>query len=355
MNQGRAMYEAREYEEAHERFSRAIDLVERGVGELLLTPEEQAELYLLRGSALLYEDPDEAFRDPDIFHQAITDFEEAIDLQPRQALYRKVRGRMYMQCRFEDYLLEAREDFLHALELQPEDTDTLKHLGEILSREGNFEKAIFYLDRMLKIQPDIEGWLMRGVCYFRREMPDFEAAAADFGQALTLAPHLEELYVWRAQCFLEQGELDAAIAEYDRLIQRFPNRPAYYVDRGALRSNRDPHGALSDYNKALAIQPDALAYNNRAYYYLSQGNYPAAIADARAALQAGGSSAVAYATLAEIYARQEDRLRFYENLEKALGLYYEDVVEVLSNPAFGPYLKEPAFQEMIATFKLRKR
>ena len=347
IEEGKILYESRDYESAYQQFSRAVFLIEESKGEQWLEPKEMAELYLLRGSALMYDSEVAAFDDPDVFHQVLEDFEQAIDAQPNQPLYYLLRGQLYLNCRFAQYIREAKEDFAQVLSLEPDNLNANKLMGQVLSREESYDRAIYYFSKVLAESDDKETYLYRGVSYFRTRPPDFAAAAADFGKAQEFLPRLEELYIWRSQCFQEMGDTRAAVAEYDRLIDLAPHKAGYYIDRGVIRNEVDPEGALADYNRALEIEPHPLAYNNRAAYYRSTGQHEAAIQDAKAALEVDGQFSIAYATLAEIYADLGDRDELYRYLPLAIDHYYEDIVEVMTEPAFVPYQQEERFLEVI--------
>ncbi|MCB0852457.1 MAG: tetratricopeptide repeat protein, partial [Bacteroidetes bacterium] len=210
-----------------------------------------------------------------------------------------------------------------------------------------YEKAIFYFTQSLAIQKEAEIYMLRGVCHFRKAVPDFTSAAQDFGEAQKQLPKLEELYIWRAQCFQELGDFTSAIEEYDRLVEIAPGNASHLIDRGTIKYAIDPEDAFSDFNKALEITVHPLALNNRAYYYLQQGDYDSAIEDAKMALEVDSNYSIAYATLAEIYATQGDREAFYHFLELAKQHYYEDIIDIMMEPAFAPYTAEPRFLKII--------
>lgn len=347
IQQGQRALADRDYQAAHQELSRAVHLVEDHDAGTALTDMQLAELYLGRGTALWYQDEAETYRDPDIFHQVLNDLEQAIDILPAQPQYRNLRGRLYLQAVHDDYLPLAREEFDAALAQDPHNADALKNLGELLAREHRYDAAIDHFTRSLDQQIDKETYLLRGKAHFLRIPPDYRAAAADFGQAQELLPGLAELYHWRAQCFQEMGEWETAVQEYDRLIDLYPEEPGYYVDRGVLKLERDEAAALDDFDRALEIAPHVLAYNNRAALLRLRGQHEAAVQDARAALDLDPSAGVAHATLAEIYADLGDRPKLYEHLAQALQTYYDDVVEVMSEPAFEPYVQEAAFQALL--------
>jgi tetratricopeptide (TPR) repeat protein len=338
MRQGQALYEARSFDEAYYQFTLAIQIVEEEQDDCGLSDSEIAELYLTRGAILATEDEAIALNDPDIFHQIMEDYDTAIETCPPQFYYRNLRGRMYLNCAFANYTEEAKEDFGYVLEMDPQDAGALKHMGQACSRQENYPRAIEYFTRSIASHPDTEAYLHRAFCHFKSTPPDFEAAAEDFGRALEQLPRLEELYLWRAQCFQGLGRIEDAIKEYDRLLEISPGDAGYYVDRGALRTPVDPLGAQEDFDRAIKVGNHPLAYNNRACYFLQLGYYEQAAADAKSALAADPKCNIAYATLAEIYAKQGNREQFLHFLTLALQHYYDDIIEVLENPAFSPFL-----------------
>ncbi|MEM7655355.1 MAG: tetratricopeptide repeat protein [Bacteroidota bacterium] len=347
VSHGQALFEGRDFEASYQQLSLAVFLLEEEGALEWLGEEEGAKVYLLRGSALLHEHGDQAYHDPDLFQQVLEDFETAIDLQPDQSTYYVLRGRLFLNCKYANYLFEAKSDFSQALGLQPNDLTALKLMGDVLSRLGEYDRAIYYLSRVLEAQPDKEVYLLRGLSYFRQSAPDLAAAAADFGQAQQWFPRLEELYLWRAQCFQELGETQAALEEYDRLLSFSTQKAGYYIDRGVIRAASDPQGALDDYSKALALEAHPLAFNNRAVMLRQQGNYEAAIADAQAALATDPTYSIAYATLAEIYAEIEERSAMYHYPQLAVKHYYEDPMRLLEEPVFKPYHQDEEFRVLL--------
>lgn len=347
--QGKALYEARDYEEAFVRFSRAIGLVEDQGADHVFSVDEWADLYVSRASALLADGAGTRGVDTETFEEALADFEQAMDVQPDKALLYLLRGRMYLQQGDSKYLAAAQADFERVLDLEPGQTSALRYLGETLAKRDQYQEAIPFLSQALEKNPNTETRLMRGVSYFRQHPPKYAEALADFTEAQKQMPRLESLYIWRAQCLQEMGQIATAIEEYDRLIALAPHKPGYLIDRSVLKMQFDPNASLADLNAALEIAPLPLAYNNRAVIWRMRGNLDAAIADAEAALRADPTFSIAYATLAEIFAEKGDRDSFYQYLELALKHYYEDIIEVLEEPAFGPYAAEPQFLKLLQT------
>ncbi len=347
LNQGKKAFEGRDFQEAHRLFSLAIFQMEENKGELGLPETKVAEAYVLRASALWRDDEAATFQDTDVFHQVLNDFEQALDMQPRNAALLNLRGRLYMGCEFEDHRARAREDFQAALEILPDDLETLRNLAEVLARMESHEEAADYLTKAIDLgNHDPELYLRRGVAFFKKRPPEFKAAAADFGQAENLAPEVDETYIWRAQCFQEMGEVRLAVEEYDKLIS-FSPKAEYLVDRGVIKLELSEDEALADFDEALELEPHPLAYNNRAGLLRMRGELEEAEQDAKEALRIAPEYTVAQATLAEIYADMGDRSQMLHHLDIALDTYYDDVVDVMSEPAFAPYLNDPGFLALI--------
>ena len=348
LNQGRKAFEDRDFQEAFRLFSLAIyDLEEKDEESIQLSEQERTEAYILRGTALWREDEPKTFQDPDIFHQVLNDLEQALDVQPRNAALLNLRGRFYLNAAFDDFRHEAKEDFKAALEVLPDDPESLRNMGEALSKLEEYSLAADYLTKAIDAgDAGPELWLMRGVAFFKKIPPEFQAAAADFGQAEVLAPEVEETYVWRAQCFQEMQELELAIQEYDKLIS-FAPKAAYFVDRGVVKLEMSMDEALADFEEALELEVHPLALNNRAAILRLKGDLQAAENDAREALRISPDFAVAHATLAEVYADQGNLPGLKEQLSLAIDSYYDDVMEVLTEPAFEPYLQEDWMQALL--------
>jgi tetratricopeptide (TPR) repeat protein len=90
----------------------------------------------------------------------------------------------------------------------------------------------------------------------------------------------------RANHALAQNNLDLAIQEYSRLIDEDPNRAGGYLGRGvALRRQGKFDESLSDYNKAIELEPSPGTYLNRGNLKGQLGDHDAALADLNKAIE----------------------------------------------------------------------
>ncbi len=80
-----------------------------------------------------------------------------------------------------------------------------------------------------------------------------------------------------------KGDLDGAIADYDRAIQINPKYDSAYNNRGSAKQDKgDLDGAIADYDRAIQINPKYdMAYKNRGLANTKKRNWADALADYR--------------------------------------------------------------------------
>jgi tetratricopeptide (TPR) repeat protein len=95
-----------------------------------------------------------------------------------------------------------------------------------------------------------------------------------------------------------------------------------YTQRGFLRRDKQPDSAMSDFNTALRIQPDfAPALNDRAWIYMTRGDYDAALQDLNQSASPTTpwlQAAVAYYYRGFAYLRQKEYAKAVADLNEAI-------------------------------------
>jgi tetratricopeptide (TPR) repeat protein len=114
---------------------------------------------------------------------------------------------------------------------------------------------------------------------------DLDGAMADFDRAIKLNPKDDAPYYNRAQAKWLKKDAAGAIADYTRAIELGSTNPAAYNNRGNARAgNNDRDGAIADYTRAIELKPDyARAYYNRAMAKEANGDKAGAEADFKTA------------------------------------------------------------------------
>jgi tetratricopeptide (TPR) repeat protein len=110
---------------------------------------------------------------------------------------------------------------------------------------------------------------------------DLDGAMADFDRAIELNPKDDAPYYNRAQAKRLKKDAAGAIADYTRAIELGSTNPAAYNKRGNARAeNNDRDGAIADFTRAIELKPDyARAYYNRAVVKKEKGDATGAAAD----------------------------------------------------------------------------
>ena len=180
------------------------------------------------------------------------------------------RGRAYQ--RVEDP--QAIQDYEKSLEYDPNFDITLGHLASIYSCIGKYEDALELYDRSVNIkesQPalgmwDFHTWEGRGVCYYKLE--EYEKAIQDLNKALEVAYWpLPEAHLYLGKIFLITGDEVKATEHFTSVIEicsqkiekakpweaiydSYNTRGLTYIELGEYDK------AISDFEKVIQLSPD---------------------------------------------------------------------------------------------------
>jgi tetratricopeptide (TPR) repeat protein len=147
---------------------------------------------------------------------------------------------------------------------------------------GDFDRILGPSCEPGTVRPDYHN--NRGVACHARG--DLDGALAEFDRAVELRSDYAEAYHNRGVVRQARGDLDGALADLDRAVELNPCCAEAYNNRGSARQARgDLDGALADYDRALELTShrDAAAiYHNRGV--ARRGDFDGAIADFNRAL-----------------------------------------------------------------------
>ena len=139
------------------------------------------------------------------------------------------------------------------------------------------------------------------IAYYNRgnakdDKGDLDGAIADYNRAIELDPKLAIAYNNRGNAEKAKGDLSGAIADYNRAIELDPKHASAYYNRGNVKDARgDLDGAIADFNLAIELDPkDADAYTNRGRCKEAKGDLDTAIADYNRAIELDPKFAIAY-------------------------------------------------------------
>ncbi len=116
---------------------------------------------------------------------------------------------------------------------------------------------------------------------------DFVAAEELWSQLIEKFPDNPALWSNRGNIRVSQNKLDEAFADYEKAIELAPYAPDPYLNRGIVYERlKEWEKAIADYNRVLKIDPeDPIAYNNRGNAEAGNGEWEKAIADYQKAFE----------------------------------------------------------------------
>ncbi len=96
-----------------------------------------------------------------------------------------------------------------------------------------------------------------------------------------------EIYANRARAYLEKGDYEQALANYNKAVESAPRAGLYRISRGLAYWNHGDYDlALADFNKAVEILPGNPSYYHiRSLAYWKKGDFDKAIADCTKAIE----------------------------------------------------------------------
>jgi lipoprotein NlpI len=151
---------------------------------------DRAEITYFR--AISYNNSGRALDAKGDFDRALTDFNEAIRLDPQNASFYINRGNAYET---KGDLDRAISDFDEAIRLRPKSATAYYQRANSYSTKGDFDRAIADYSQVIRIYPNLaSGYANRGRAFFYGS--SLSDARADFKQALRLDPKDAYTALW---------------------------------------------------------------------------------------------------------------------------------------------------------------
>lgn len=232
------------------------------------------------------------------YENAIDDFSRAIKLDSGNLLSFRGRAEAYEGRNMDKDLRLAEQDYLHALELAPD----------------NWRSHAFL------------------AAFYHRQARDCESIA-EIQQAITARPDNSEPMARLGALYIEIGSYDEAITTLERAIRLSPSFAAYENLGTAYLDRHDFAKAIDSFKNALALRPDLkspddyIGHGNlaRAYSWgrepgLARLEYEQAIALAKQQLEVNPKDLDANLSLSIYYAKLGQRADSRNQLDVALAL-----------------------------------
>ena len=226
----------------------------------------------------LFERPVKPNRARGLVQMALSDLQETLKIDPKQALPQYLLGRLYSHLGQKDKALSA---LTEAVQLS---TDDPQAKAKALMIRGNLKtdakERLADFDEAVKLMPkDPEVLRFRGMFHLIEDRAD--PALADFMAALELDPEDADTH---EACGIAQSVLkkyDEAMQCFDKAIELAPDNAAAYTHRARVRAIKgDTPAAMRDVEHALELQPGSVqALQLHASLLGSTGKFEQALSD----------------------------------------------------------------------------
>ncbi len=272
-------------------FTRAAIHYELGESDVAVTDYADA-LQLNPHDALAYNNRGLIYYELGDVRRAIADFDQALTVDPENAIVYANRGTVRAEIGDRH---GAIADYTNALEQCPTDDITYNNRGLLRSRLGDRQGAIADYTAAVHLKPNDDiAYFNRGAA--RASLGDYEGALVDYGQAIRINPYFANAHNNRGFAQQKLGNRTAALADFTQAIRINPNFANAYNNRGITRSKLgDFQGAIADFDHVIRINPEfANAYNNRGTVRSKLGDLTGALADFDQAIAINPEFANAY-------------------------------------------------------------
>ncbi len=196
--------------------------------------------------------------------------------------------------------------------------------AEVLRNGGHCNRAIpLYLQVINGNSTYISAYLGLATCY--QSQGEINAAIEEYDKAIPIDPRNFNLYYLRGQQEANVGmNGQAALDETTALSLAPPVRNTYQSIAQAFSNFQDFAGAIAAMNKAIALDPnDPTMYEARGGIYLTANQYTAAYNDYKKAIAVApykGLQATIDASLADVYNGQSDYDQAFNYMRAAIAL-----------------------------------
>ena len=150
------------------------------------------------------------------------------------------------------------------------------------AKQGNYERAIQLLTQVIQSSLSRRtpmDYNNRGLMYFH--LGQLEEAIANYNRAIELNPNLAAAYNNRANCYVNQGEMIDALMDYDRALELNPCHIRALINQGiTFRHLGMYRESLDNFDIALAQgKMEGYIYAQRGRTHDLAGDWNWAIAD----------------------------------------------------------------------------
>ena len=273
--------------------------------------------------------------------EAKADLQEVYQISPKSSAALINLANVYV---VEGNSAEALKFYEKALASDEKNFDALSGAVGVLTDEKNFEQANQKIDKAIKANGG-QNTNLAALHYLKSDVykaqNNLAAAENELKRIFSIDANYLPAYSAYAAILVERNQLDAAIEQYNKSINKQPSASVYSL-LGILEDTRgNQTAAEKNYRKALETEPNmSIAANNLAWLIASrQGNLDEALKLAQTAVDRNQNTATYFDTLGWVYHKKGLHLPAVEQLKKAVALDEAQAARNGNNPDPGSRLR----------------
>ena len=215
---------------------------------------------------------------------------------------------------------EAAAGYNTFISLQPRFFGTHYNRGQVRARLGRFVDAEADFDRVIEISPEwADAFFFRALT--REAQKRYPDAVADLNRALELGFTPTSVYLVRSRVFARMEDKAAANRDRAEGLKIEPTDERGWLARAQAKLMDDTAGALSDYDKALELNPQSVtALQGRGHLLSRSGKNKEAVEALSRIIEINQDSPDAWSGRGVLHARLNDREAALGDAREALRL-----------------------------------
>lgn len=212
---------------------------------------------------------------------------------------------------------------------------------------GNYDQAAVDYSLFIYLNPTFsQGYFNRALNY--DALGSTDQAFQDLTRALNYtspsSQFTSNVYLARAQLYLQQNNLQSAMRDLDASIEAYPEAVSSLSLRAQILSYLQSYSeALNDYDKLIQLQPDQTGhYLDRGIVHAQLGHSDEALADFTHAIELSPQDAEPYALRAQYYSSIRNFADALDDINNAIDLSPNSGEFYLMRGAINASVNEPA-------------
>lgn len=221
---------------------------------------------------------------------------------------------------------KAKTLYEKACKKNPNDPECFYMLGAIYGQKKNYEQAIRYFNKTIKLQPGAFVALC-SLGKAQKEAVLYHDAEVTFSKALILQPDNQDLMLEMAGVSLYLGNDENAKKILTNILSKNQNNIEAMHGLGEIyQSQREYDIAIDYYTRALAKEPNRAGTHHRlGFTFFTLGNYDEAIIHLKTAISLNPSFQEAYINLATSQITAGELEDAHDTLNKAMKLWPNNI------------------------------